>query len=114
MNGDNFDRVLGIQEKSIIAWEKAFNKIDSLVKAVDDMRDCIGDNNDKFEDLKKDIKIEIDILKEATKTILHSMKDGDIERVKTSSNEALVRWMKIIGGAIVLITTVVGAIVALS
>ena len=36
MSGErNFDRLLDIQEKSIVAWEREFNKLEHLEKVID-------------------------------------------------------------------------------
>lgn len=110
MNGnDNFDRVLQIQEKSILAWEKTFSKLEVLIDEIKELKGCSDAGIDKIESLK----MEIMALKETMKTIIGDLKTESIKKDKDSGNEVLVRWMKIIGGIIILITTITGAIFAI-
>lgn len=103
---ENFDRVLQIQEKSILAWERTFGKLEDLVDEIKSLRCFSGENSKKIDK----IKIEIEALKEAAKTILNNLQNDTEEKREEKRNEVLVRRLKIWGAVIALLTAVSGAL----
>ena len=51
MNGNEFDKLLNIQEKSIVAWDRTFNKLEKLNDEIERLRMALEkkiDNDERF------------------------------------------------------------------
>ena len=51
MNGNEFDKLLSIQEKSIVAWDRTFNKLEKLNDEIERLRMALEkkiDNDERF------------------------------------------------------------------
>lgn len=88
MGGDdtNFERLLHIQEKSIVAWDRTYEKLTQLQSKIE--QEC-GEWDRQFKELREIV----------------------VDRIK--ADEAFTRWLKIVTAMIGFVSVVIGIVVAI-
>jgi hypothetical protein len=77
MNGNEFDKLLAIQEKSIVAWDRAYNKLEKLSDEIERLTFTIEkqtSNDKKFNMWLKGLTYTITILGSIITAIIFIMK----------------------------------------
>ena len=122
-----FEKVLELTEKSVEAWSKAYNKLEDLSKDIDrhtqDYKDldnivrqkpCILDTAHHAQ-LETKLLNECEDIKSKQDFLLKKLEEIEKDkRNSTAMEKQITLWLRLATGAVILIGTVIGTIVALS
>jgi hypothetical protein len=126
-NGNNFDRVIDLTERSVDAWAKAFTKLEELNKQLDWIaqedkelnnvlraKPCVTETV-PYANLENSIKQDLKDIKEEAKSIRESNKQTIATMQKRiDQQENIDFWLKILAGIITLCGTIAAVILILS
>lgn len=126
MEVEEFRKLLEIQEKSVEAWARAYNKIEELLKSnervVDGLKDlgnllrekpCVMDRV-PYAQFEINVRQQLELRYSEHLNIMKVVTDlvPDIKEIK-KSDKNVGRWLMVVSGVIILATAIVGFILAI-
>ena len=121
-----FEKLLDVVEKYVEAWNKAYNKIETLSKSVDSLvqevkdlnniirqKPCINDTVQHAQ-LETKILAQYDYIKEKIESLTKKISDyANDKDLKVTTEKQTNYWIKLTTGIIVLIGTIIGILLAI-
>jgi len=121
-----FEKLLDVVEKYVEAWNKAYNKIETLSKSVDSLvqevkdlnniirqKPCINDTVQHAQ-LETKILAQYDLIKTTLESLTKKIADyADDKDLKVTTEKQTNYWIKLTTGIIVLIGTIIGILLAI-